>query len=197
MPEAEKDKLLLKLLKKDYKTASKLYFDLVETKTISEFREEMEERITSQVAQFSKRFYSIGYLNMDVRYLSGDITEHIRITRDKEYEPKFHILLLIEVLRLNKGNIFNAPRPVKVRKFCTAVVARCFKILLLLQKMHEDILLDYKSDLLELGNLMLDNSKVMDMAIYHGFDINWLLEVDIPENLPEIHKDLRARGYLK
>ena len=197
MPEAEKDKLLLKLLKKDYKTASKLYFDLVETKTISEFREEMEERITSQVAQFSKRFYSIGYLNMDVRYLSGDITEHIRITRDKEYEPKFHILLLIEVLRLNKGNIFNAPRPVKVRKFCTAVIARCFKILLLLQKMHEDILLDYKADLVEMGNLMLDNSKVMDMAIYNGFDVNWLLEVDIPENLLDIHKDLRAKGYLK
>jgi hypothetical protein len=37
----------------------------------------------------------------------------------------------------------------------------------------------------------------MKAALYHGFDIEWLLLSDIPENIKEIHLDLRARGFLK
>ena len=49
--------------------------------------------------------------------------------------PVLNLLLLIEVLRLNKDNILTARPPVKLRKFSTAIIARVFKVLLLIHKM--------------------------------------------------------------
>jgi hypothetical protein len=37
----------------------------------------------------------------------------------------------------------------------------------------------------------------MDTSIFHGFDVNWLMMEEIPEDIEEIKKDLRKRGYLK
>lgn len=197
MPSPAKDKLIIKLLKKDLKLASKMYFEMVETKSTEEIRAELEQHIINSAKVHAERFYSIGYLNMDVRFLSGDIAEHVRITRDKEGEPGLHILLLTEVLRLNKENIMKARPPIKLSKFCAAVMARCFKILLLLSKLHEDILLDYKADLNKLGNIIGGNRVLMNAAIYHGMDVNWIINGEVPSDLTEIHKDLRDRGYLR
>jgi len=145
----------------------------------------------------SERFYKISYLNMNVRYLSGDITEHVKITKDKYGEASLNLLLLIEVLKQNKNHILTARPPVKLRKFSTAIIARVFKVLLLINKMDNDLLLDFKDDLITLGNLIGDNDQIMKTAIKNGLDVNWLLTATIPENLVKIHRELKNNGYLK
>jgi hypothetical protein len=35
------------------------------------------------------------------------------------------------------------------------------------------------------------------MTIYHGLNLNWLLDAGIPDDIAAIQKDLRQRGYLK
>jgi hypothetical protein len=197
LPSIEKDKLILRLLKKDLNLANKLLFELVDTSSATERRESVERHIVSNVNRMSKGFYSIGYLNMDVRYLSGDITEHVKITKDKYGEVSLNLLLLSEVLKQNKDNILTARPPVKLRKFCTAIIARIFKVLLLINKMDEDLLLDFKEDLMLLGGLMSKNNKLMNTAVKNGLDVNWLLNAEIPENINEIHKKIRAQGFLK
>ena len=37
----------------------------------------------------------------------------------------------------------------------------------------------------------------MRTAIQNGFDVNWLLHFDIPENIEQIHKNIRSQGYLR
>ncbi|WP_373057269.1 hypothetical protein [Zunongwangia sp. H14] len=196
LPDKEKDKLILRLLKKDLMLANRLHFKLVNTESVEDQREKMENRIIERAKQMQKSFYSVGYLNMDVRFLSGDITEHVKITKDKFGEASLNLLMLIEVLKQNKENILSAT-PGKARKFCVAVVARVFKIMLLIQKLHSDYMLEFKEDLKELGNLIGDNPYLMKAAINNGLDVNWLIQSEIPEDIVAMHKDLRARGYLK
>lgn len=192
----EKDKLLFRLLKKDLLLANRLNFELVSTKTVDEKRAELETHIISKVEGFSNRFYSTGYLNMYARYLSGDITEHVKITKDKLGEISLNILLLTEILKRNNANIVSET-PAKARKFCIAVIARIFKILMLIDKIEEDYRLEFMDDLKELGILFADNPYLMKNAIYNGLDINWLIQQSIPINIVEQYKELRANGFIR
>ncbi|MCF6280577.1 MAG: hypothetical protein L3J14_09565 [Flavobacteriaceae bacterium] len=197
LPATEKDKLILRLLKKDLILANRLQFELVDNGNVEERRIVIEKHIVTNVKRMAERFYKISYLNMDVRYLSGDITEHVKITKDKYGDASLNLLLLVEVLRQNKGNILTARPPVKLRKFNTAIIARVFKVLLLINKMDDDLLLDFKEDLMILGKLIGDNDKVMKTAIKNGLDVNWLIHSEIPKNLVKIHRELKNNGLLK
>ncbi len=197
LPSTEKDKLILRLLKKDIILANRLQFELVDNGNIEERRTIIEKHIMNNVARITERFYRISYLNKDVRYLSGDITEHVKITKDKYGDASLNLLLLIEVLRQNKDNILTAKPPIKLRKFSTAIIARVFKVLLLINKMDEDLLLDFKGNLAILGDLIADNKQIMNIAIKNGLDINWLTKAEIPKNLVSIHRELKNNGLLK
>ena len=194
LPAKEKDKLIVRLLKKDLNLAKRLAFELIDTSTVDERRLLVEKSIISNVAKMTKTFYSIGYLNLDVRYLSGFITDHVRTTKDKYGNASLNLLLLNEVLKLNKDNIITARPPAKLYKFCTAIIARVYKVLILINKMDDDLLLDFKPDLITLGELISENEIVMDTAINQGLDVNWLLFAEIPENIASIHKNLKANG---
>ncbi|MFD0795991.1 hypothetical protein ACFQZJ_00850 [Maribacter chungangensis] len=196
LPSKEKDKLLLRLLKKDLKLADRLFFELVDNRTVDERRAIMEQRVLEQTAYFTSRYYSPGYLMMDLRYLSGEITEHVTITKDKFGEVTLNLTMLTTVLDKTNAKIAGAGLQ-KSQKFCIYVIARTFKLLLLIAKMHEDYQLDFKPEIEQLGRLIGQNDLLMRMAIHHGLDVNWLTQFNIPKDIVEIHKDLRSRGYLK
>ena len=196
LPSKEKDKLIIRLLRKDLPLANRLYFELIDDRSVDDRRIEMEERIKKKVKAMSDRYYSPGYLLMDVRYLSGDITEHVKITKDKFGEASLNILMLQEVISRNSKRIQKAS-PAKAKKLCVYIIARTFKILTLIAKLHKDYHIDFQAPLEELGNLIGANNRLMQTAIYHGLDINWIVTSEIPENIVEIQKELRSKGYLK
>lgn len=193
---SEKDKLIFRLLKKDLLLANQLLFELIDTDTIDDKREKMQKNIIRQVEQMTNRFYSSGYLMMDLRYLSGEITQHIKVTKDKTGEAALNLLMLNEVLEKNNPAI-NNERANKSEKLNIYIVARVFKILLLIQKMDEDYFIEYKENLITLGQLIGANHHLMNIAIHHGLDVNWLINAEIPNNLVEIHKKIKENGYLK
>lgn len=193
----EKDKLILRLLKKDLALLDRLYFELVDTKTIENYREELEEKLKIKSIQISTRFYKIGYLNKEVRYLSGEINKHVYRTKDKYGEVSLNLLLLIETLRLNNSKIITSNNYKQQYKFAVAIIARVFKILLLIHKMDEDLLLDFKYDLITLGELIGSNPVLMNRAIKNGLDVNWLLQAEIPKDIVSIYKELRKNGFLR
>lgn len=196
LPDKEKDKLLLRLLKKDPILAKRLEFELISAQSVDEKRAEMEERIIERVKEFSEGFYSLGYLNMDIRFLSGDITEYVKITKDKFGEASLNLLLLKEVLRHTNHYIANARWNAKFKKIGVALLARTFKILTLIQKLDQDYFIEFEDNLKETGQLLGDNPNLMKMAIHCGMDVNWLIQGNIPENIAEIYKHVRAEGYL-
>src|SRR5690606_50752 len=123
LPSKEKDRLIVRLLKKDVLLAKRLHFELVGNKTVDQQRELVKNHLKEKIQDATDGFYSVGYLNMDVRFMSGDINEHLRITKDKFGEVELNLFMTNEILERNRENILSA-HPSKAHKFCTAIVAR-------------------------------------------------------------------------
>jgi hypothetical protein len=196
LPAKEKDKLILKLLKKDLNVANQLYFELVNTDTVEDKRNEVQTYIQKRMASVSERFFSMGHLLMDVRDASGVINEHVNITKDKYGEIDLNCYLLYQVLLLNKLR-FGTQSYQSSYTMCIYIIARIYKILTLIKKQHEDLHLEFKDSVVQLGNMLSDIPYLMKTAIYNGLDVNWLIGFKIPDDLEAHVKDLRANGFLK
>lgn len=196
LPSKEKDKLLFRLIRKDHKLVHKLHFELVDNNTVDENRAIVAANIQSQISHCAERYYSPGYLMMDLRDVSGQISYHVGITKDKFGEVSLNLLMLNQVLPLTIDKVSKASLG-KSHKFCVYVIARAFKILLLINSLHEDYKIDFKDDVNQLGKHIGNSPLLMKSAMHHGLDVNWLLRFDIPEDIVGYHKELRANGYLK
>jgi hypothetical protein len=198
LPSKEKDKLILRLLKKDVVLANRLLFELVSSNTVEEQRDQLETSLLYRIKKEAERgHYSIGYLNWDVREYSGLITQHVKITKDKFGEAYLNLIMINEILSINRNFILESRPPAKRRKFCVAVIARAFKILLLIHKLDDDFLMELEPHLKEFAELIAENQFLMDTAIKNGLDINWLHRAEIPEDIISVHKEIRANGFLK
>ena len=195
LPEKEKDKLIFRLLKKDPNLANRLHFELVNTDSIEDFREKLETRIVFLVEQMNTQFYSIGYLYADVRFASGEINEHVQITKDKYGNASLNLLLINKVLN-GFGTSIEKVSWAEVRTFSDSIIARAFKIILLINKMDEDYHFEFSYGLKELGSHLSKSDYLMKSAINNGFDVNWLLSGEIPEDIQSIYKESRA-NHLK
>jgi hypothetical protein len=196
LPEKEKDKLILRLLRRDMDLAEKLFFELVDTDTVEDKRRNMVTLISNDINRIAKNYHSLDFIAVEMRSISGKISHHVKITKDKFGEISLNIHMLNEVIEQNTFSLSHS-KPQKSTKFYNYVIVRAFKILLLIQALHEDFLLDFKEDLNRLGANISSNKMLLKTANYNSLDINWILEAEIPENILQIHKEIKAAGFLK
>ena len=196
MPEKEKDKLLIRLIKKDKVLVNQLYFQLLETKSVEAFRSELEVRFQKIVSAVKTRFYSSDIYLQEVKEMSGMINELVSTTKVKYSEPYLNLKMLILSLSNLKDEL-NREMPNRSYAFNMYVIARSFKILTQIKAMHEDLQYDFKEDVETLGELIACFPNIMKLSIYNGLDVNGLINFEIPEDIGAIQKDLRARGFLK
>lgn len=196
LSEAEKDKLILRLLKHDLHLANQLRFTLVETDSVQKKRDDVQKRIIKRIERATEHYYSAGYLLMDVREISGEINEHVSITKDKLGEIILNCLMIRQLLDLNNERI-GAETFDKAYTLCIYIIARIFKILMLIQKQHEDLHMEFSEEIETIGKLVGKNHLLMNTAIHNGLDVNWLIHFNIPKNIAGIYKNLREKGFLK
>lgn len=196
LSESEKDKLLIRLLKKDENLVNRLYFELIDDQTVDDHRLKMESRVEVRAEEITRFAKSLNHLKMLTRYLSGEISEHVRITKDKFGEVSLNLLMLNTLLQHSK-KLFRKSTQIQARKFSLYVIVRTYRTLLLIDKMHEDLHMEFEDDLHQLGNLIGDEPKLMQFALQNGLDVNWLITNEIPEDIAQYHKDLKAQGFLK
>jgi hypothetical protein len=143
MPQKEKDKLLLKLIAKDEVLTQQLQFQLVEAgDTIESRRDDIRKSIDKL---YRIDHYSSGYLMMDMRYISGDITRHIKVTKDKYGEVELTIKLLKECFE--KQLKWIQKYSAKSDTLANYVAKRTDAILKKLIKLHPDIQFDFHGDM--------------------------------------------------
>lgn len=196
LPEKEKDKLLLRLLKKDFSLANQLYFQLVETRSVEELRTEVETKMVKFLKNRGNQFYSPGVLMMVLRDTSGMINEHVSNTKDKYGDPYLNCVMLIKTLQANKEHLLDCTK-YESFKLNAYIVARIFKILTQVKALHEDLQYDFQELFEHLLDEMVEIPDLMDATIFHGLDLNWIHYRQIPDDIVAIQKDLRQRGYLK
>ncbi len=196
LPIKEKDKLILRLLRRNLPLAQRLHFELVDTDSAIDKREQVKFKILERISLATEHYYSPGYLLMDARETSGMINEHVSITKDKQGEISLNCLMIRQILEHNNERISEASQE-RSYTFCIYVVARIFKILLLIKKQHTDLHIEFSDDIKAIGELIGNNHNLMKIAIHNGLDVNWLVKFDIPENIAIIHKELRSNRFLK
>lgn len=196
LPSEEKDKIIFRLLRHDLDFANRLYFELLSTESVQDRRTKMEDLIKKYVQRETVNYYSPGYLLIALRDISGRINEHVRITKDKYGEASLNLLMLNEAIKNNSERILQSS-PKKAYTLGIYIIARAFKILILVKSLHEDYLVEFEEELKSLGMSIGGNPFLMNIAIHNGLDVNWLCRATIPDDIVDIHKEIRARGFLR
>jgi len=194
LPEKEKDKLLLRLLKYDLKLVERLNFELLMPYTIEEARTNLKARIDRKCQKLYKIPQISDYdFHYELREISGGITHHLNITKDKYGEVELMIYAINKLLKAF-GDLIAQDKQRYYYKFPTYLLTKVMKVLLLLLKMNPDLRIDFREDLELIQELLKQNSVMKEFAAENEFNFEWLDLDCLPEDLPEIYKELRADG---
>lgn len=186
----QKDRLIIRLLKKDRILSEKLYFELIDPDTQDEKRAQMETLVKNEVAAASNYLNNAKYFLRLIRKISSKITEHVKITSDKLGEVSLNLLLVNEILTLTKH--FRDGY-----KLYIYLLNKIFRMLVLTQKLDADYFLELNESFEQLHERILKNSELAQLALHHGLDLNWLQPENIPEHIAIIQKDLKSDGFLR
>ena len=154
----EKDKLLLRLINKDKALVDKLYFELIEeSSTLTERREAIHTHI-EHVSHHAQN--TAGWILMDMRSLSGEITYHVKITKDKIGGVELNLFLMNTFFERyeNQLKIYTN----RSDKFALYAAKKANTILHALYKLAEDYQFDFKNDV----NKMLEYIHTLCTRIY-------------------------------
>ena len=149
----QKDKLLLKLFRKDPLLVEKLAFEFFEDKSDLKQRvDAIKVKINRHITQSYVTWDTPGELMMEMRSVSGQITEHVKITKDKYGEIELNLLMLNTAFE-RFWKMLN-DKPSRAETFTQYVLKRTETVFKLLAKMHEDNHLDFKEDVNKLLNFI-------------------------------------------
>ena len=197
LPDREKDKLVAMLLRRDPRLAKRLHYELLGDFSKEDLQSTFLENVTSAFEHIKRYHYKPGYLSMTLRQLSGEIGSYLFTTRDKHGEALMNLQLLNRTFEQFSTEINEYYQTKKGQKLAIYLVNKAFNTRILIHKLYKDLYIDFRDDLETLCNHFANNHGIMDTSIYHGFDVNWLMNEELPKNIEAIRKDLRARGYLK
>ena len=170
----EKDRLLFRLLPKDSKLVDQLQYKLVEEESTLEFRrDDIREYIQEYIDKYPNRYYSPNYLRLSLRDISGRITYHVAITKDKLGEIEFNLMMINGYLAKNKSKLAKEPQYM-VDKLFDYIVKRAIKLVKLVDALHEDYRLEFADEMQELADHINSLDHLASEAKYQQFDVNQL-----------------------
>lgn len=197
LPDREKDKLVAMLVRRDKKLAKRLHYELIGDFSKEDLQEEVFENTITEFDKLKRNPFQPKYLSATLRKLSAEIASYLFTTKDKYGEALLNLYLLNKTFEYFSDDINIHYRTEKGNKLAIYIVNKAFNTRILINKLEEDFYIDFKEGLHSLGNHFGNNHGMMDTSIFHGFDVNWLMNEEVPEDIEKIQKDLRKRGYLK
>lgn len=196
LPSAEKDRLLWRLIKRDELLARRLEFELLAPYDAIEKRNELAELIPDKIVSIVGRRERLSAILSQFRYLSGDITRHVYITKDKIGEILLNFILLQQAMQLlsNPSYLFGGRW---TQKYVVYMLNKLYRTCMLINKLHIDYHIELEDDARKLGEIMQTNPDLMKYVKHHKFNVNWLIDFDIPDDLDEYYKAVKQQGLLK
>ena len=191
----EKDKLIFRLLKKDKLLSKKLYFELIEEETTDNKRNTMESYLKERITDLSKHIGNPKYFLVLVRKLSGEITEHVKVTTDKFGDVFLNLFLVNTILEHNDK--LSRQRFDAVYKLYIYLINKIIKALIQIQKLDEDYWLEFDEILTDIDFQLHENLYLEKLCINNGLDFNWLKCENIPDHFELIVKNIKSEGFLR
>lgn len=186
----EKDKLIIRLLKKDRILSHRLYFELIDPETADDKRNQLETIIKEEVAAVAKKYGRTKYFLPGIRRISAKITEHVKITTDKFGEVSLALLLISETFK-------NQPKLGDHYKLHIYLLNKIFRSLVLTKKLDTDYFLDLREIFETVQKQITDNKVLEELSLHNGLFLSWLEPYNIPDDIDQILKAIKADGLLK
>jgi hypothetical protein len=186
----EKDKLIIRLLKKDRILSERLYFELIDEETTDDKRNQMEDFIKTEISSAAKRYGRTKYFLTHIRKISSKITEHVKITTDKFGEVALNMLLISETLK-------NLPKSGDHYKLFIYFLNKIFRSLILTKKLDPDYYLDLRENFEEVATQIRLNKSLEQLTLQNGLFLSWLEPEDIPQEIDLILKGIKNEGLLR
>ena len=196
LPSVEKDKLLWRLIKRDELLACRLEYELLAPFDAVEKRNELAELIRTRMALYLDRRFSLSQMLSAIRGFSGDITRHVYITKDKVGDIWLNLVLLQEAMQLLEYSSYMFSGR-DAQKYILYMLNKLFRTCILVNKLHRDYHIELEDDAHKLGEIIKGNADLMRYIVHHKFNVDWLLDFDIPEDLEELYKAIKKEGLLK
>src|SRR5690606_3138068 len=148
LPQKEKDKLLLRLIRKNKTLINQLHFQLLEDE------DDLLARRDGTLAELdgilylmdtrlgSKRYYTAKDLLKALRALSGIVNQHVLITKDKVGELELRLHILSETFRMAPE--YFQETAFGNEKLLQYAAGRIKNLLTSFEKLHEDLQYDYQ-----------------------------------------------------
>jgi hypothetical protein len=171
LPQKEKNKLLLRLIRKDKILTEQLHFKLLEH---PEFDLKLRENdILDQINKIldSGSTYSFYNLLLIIRKLFGEIRHHEKITADKVGEVRLSVWLA-RIITLNYPQIFEGVftrDQVKINNF---IIKKIPGLIKKYQKIHEDYKIEFQDHI----------NEILDF-LYLGHNKYYLKETAVPREV--------------
>ncbi len=192
----EKDRLLWRLIKRDELLASRLEFELLAPYDAIDKRNELAAHIRNRMAYFCERGWSLAEVLTQTRAFSGNITRHVYITKDKVGEITLNFVLLQEALGILNNPMYKFSWR-NAQKYMVYMVNKLFRTCILIDKLHVDYHIELEDDAHKLGKIIGASPEMMRSMINVMFDVNWLLQFDIPSGLDKHYKEVKMAGFLR
>lgn len=196
LPAKEKDKLLWRLIKRDELLARRLEFELLAPYDAIDKRNDLGNVIQDRIISMAGRRERLSAILSQFRYLSGDITRHVYITKDKIGEVLLNFILLQQaMLLLNNTSYLFGGRT--TQKYVVYMLNKLYRTCMMINKLHTDYHIELEDDALKLGEIMQANSDLMKYVKHHKFNVNWLIDFDMPQDLDAYYKAVKQQGLLR
>lgn len=186
----EKDRLIIRLLKKDRILSHRLYFELIDPETADDKRSQMETLIKKEVEDSAKKWGRTKYFLPAIRRISAKITEHVKITSDKFGEVSLTLLLVSETLK-------SLPKTGDHYKLHLYILNKIFRSFVLTKKLDPDYYLDLRNNYDAVREQILQNRPLEQLTLHNGINMNWLEPENIPNDIDLILKEVKSKGLLK
>ncbi len=174
MPVKEKDKLLIRLIAKEPMLIKKLQFELLEDEVDMEAkRNEIMEGAISVFSSEDFHYWSHtpGLVMMVLRDISGSISRHVKITKDKYGEVQL-LVLLVNLPFRKQFAILNKNQQ-RADKFADYVCKKAQLALKKLEKLDRDYYLEFDKDVNEMLNYLHHYPPTAKLIETYFLPVSW------------------------
>src|SRR5690606_9126667 len=153
LPQAEKDKLLVRLINKDRMLIKQLHFQLLEdegdlderTAALFDQLQQLIERVTGYIPNVNHARNADNLMG-ELKYGSGLINEHATITKDKMSDVRCRLFLVSQSFA-HFGNLFEQHLYQRNDRLLNYQARRMKYILGKYDKLHEDLQFEFRDEL--------------------------------------------------
>jgi len=148
MPLPERDKLLLRLIRKDPVLIDQLRFNLLEYGETTETRRQaIIDNFDELLTTFSGRYLVSYFLYRCLRSTFPLITTHTKVTKDKAGEVELLLTILLNALKPHAAALTLISKH-HMKNLVTLVIQKAARIKKLIGALHEDYRLEFRDDYL-------------------------------------------------